>query len=97
METLKLSEQEIINAVCVYVAAKANVRPEDVITELLYDDDTGFGAEGEIAGVLHPLTEPQLIEAIRGWIKSEYQIDPYAAGIQLKLDDHEGIIAMINE
>lgn len=50
METLKLSEQEIINAVCVYVAAKANVRPEDVITELLYDDDTGFGAEGEIAG-----------------------------------------------
>ena len=42
MERLKISEQDIINAVCVYIARKNKVQPNEVEVELMYDDDYGF-------------------------------------------------------
>lgn len=44
METVKISEQELINALCVYIAEKRQVGPEEVSVELMYDDDYGFSA-----------------------------------------------------
>jgi len=37
METLKLSEQEIVNAICLHVANKRQISPEEVGVELLWD------------------------------------------------------------
>lgn len=96
MATLILSEQEIINAVCVYSGLKKQVKPEEVEVELMYDDDYGFSAEVYVNDRKQVLIMANLIEAIRLWLGEFLNRDPYA-GIKLMLDDEEGIIAHINE
>ncbi|WP_369899488.1 YxcD family protein [Bacillus manliponensis] len=94
METVKISEQELINALCVYIAEKRQVGPEEVLVELVYDD-YGFSAEVEVNGREQILIQANLIEALRLWIDNEYNVNPFAARIQLELNDEEGIIALV--
>jgi hypothetical protein len=94
METLIISEQDIINAVCVYIARKKQIRPEDVEVELIYDDDYGFSAEVYTGGRKQVLIAANLIEALRLWLDEYLHRDPFA-GIELVLDDEEGIIAKV--
>ncbi|HHY72076.1 MAG TPA: YxcD family protein [Bacillus bacterium] len=95
MERLVISEQDIINATCIYISRKRQVKPEEVEVELQYDDDYGFSAEVYVDGRQQILTAGNLIEALRLWLEEFLNSDPYA-GIQLVLDDDEGIIAVIN-
>ncbi|MGI8386691.1 YxcD family protein [Robertmurraya sp. P23] len=94
MERLMISEQDIINAVCVYVAKKKQVNPEAVEVELMYDDDYGFSAEVFVDDRKQVLITANLIEALRLWLDEYLGRDPYAP-IKLHLDDNEGIIAYI--
>ena len=95
MEKLIISEQDIINAVCVYISRKKQVKPEEVEVELMYDDDYGFSAEAYVDGRKQVLITVNLIEAIRMWLEEYLNRDPYS-GIELVLDDEEGILAIIN-
>jgi len=95
MERLIISEQDIINSICVYISRKKQVKPEEVEVELMYDDDYGFSAEAFVDGRKQVLITANLIEALRLWLDEFMNEDPYA-GIELKLDDEEGIIALIN-
>ncbi|MBU8880317.1 YxcD family protein [Bacillus sp. FJAT-29790] len=95
MERLIISEQDIINALCVYISRKKQVKPEEVEVELMYDDDYGFSAEAFVDGRKQVLITANLIEALRLWLDEFLNTDPYA-GINLVLDDEEGIIAKIN-
>lgn len=93
MEKLIIPEQDIINAICVYISRKKQVRPEDVEVELMYDDDYGFSAESYVEGRKQVLIAQNIIEALRLWMDEYLNIDPYI-GINLVLDDEEGIIAV---
>lgn len=95
MEQQIIYEQDVANAVCVLIAKESRVMPDDVEVELGYDDDAGFSAEAEVNGKMHYLDTSRLVEALRLWIEEYLELDPMAAGIQLKLDDEEGIIAII--
>lgn len=95
MGQLILPEQDIINAVCVYTAAKKQLNPEDIEVELMYDDDTGFSAEVHANGRKQILVKANLIEAIRMWLDVYLKMDPFSPGIELILDDREGIIAKV--
>lgn len=94
MAQLKLPEQDIINALCVYIARKKQIKPEEVEIELMYDDDYGFSAEAYWNDRKQVLVMVNMIEAIRLWLEEYLNRDPYA-GIELVLDDDEGIIALI--
>lgn len=97
METLKLSEQDLINAVCMYVADQHYAYPENVMAVLTYDDDTGYGADVELNGRdLEPLTEPKLIQAIRQYLEEAYSIDPFAVSIRLEIEDQDGMVAYVD-
>ena len=95
MEKIKISEQEIINSLCVYIADKRRVSPEQVEIELMYDDDYGFSAEAHVNGRSQILITANMIEALRMYIEHELNRDPFAAAIELELDDDEGIIAYV--
>ncbi|MCM3537971.1 YxcD family protein [Priestia endophytica] len=95
MGSLSISEQDIINALCVYISQKKQIKPEEVEVELMYDDSYGFSAEVFVDGRKQVLITANLIEAIRLWLDEYLNRDPYA-GIKLVLDDEEGIIALIN-
>ena len=96
MEKLVIPEQDIINAICVYISRKKQIKPEEVDVELMYDDDTGFSAESFVNGRRQVLITLNIIEALRLWLEESLNRDPFA-GIKLELDDEEGIIAIIGE
>lgn len=93
MEKLIISEQDIINAICVYISRKKQVKPEMVEVELMYDDDYGFSAEAYVDGRKQVLITLNIIEALRLWLEEFLHRDPYV-GINLVLDDEQGIIAI---
>lgn len=88
-----MTEQDIVNALCLHIAAKKQLDPYDVEVELMYDDEYGFSAEAHASGRTQILIESNLIEAIRYWLQHQMNRDPYAAALQLELDEQEGIIA----
>lgn len=94
MEKLIISEQDVINAICVYVARKKQIKPEEVEVELMYDDDYGFSAEAYTDNRKQVLITANVIEALRLWLDEYLGRDPYAP-IKLELHDQEGIIAKI--
>ena len=95
MEIIKISEQEIINSLCVYIADKRRVSANQVEIELMYDDEYGFSAEAHVNGRSQILITANMIEALRFYIEHELNMDPFAAAIELELDDNEGIIAYV--
>lgn len=96
MEKLIIPEQNIINAVCVYIARQNNVQPEQIEVELMYDDETSFTAEVFLNGQKQLLSTFNLIEAVRFSLNEFWNLDPLSTGIELLLDDVEGIIASIH-
>lgn len=95
MGKIVVAEQDIINALCLYIADKKQVTPHQVEIELMFDDDYGFSAESYVHGRKQILITANIIEALRSWLYSEMGIDPFAARIQLVLDDDQGIIAIV--
>lgn len=96
MEKLKISEQDIVNSVCLYMADKKTINPEEIDVELMFDDKAyGFSAEIYFNGRNQILTHKDLIESLRYWIKREMNRNPYS-GIELVLEEQDGIVAYIS-
>jgi hypothetical protein len=95
MEKLTIPEQDIINALCVYTARKKELKPEEVEIELMYEDEYGFSAEAYWNGRKQVYVMINIIEALRIWLEEYLNRDPYS-GIELVLDDEEGIMALIS-
>lgn len=93
MEVIKISEQELVNAICLHVAHKRQIQPSEVTVELMWDEEYGYSAEVEVMGRQQILIEANLLEAIRFWLQTHLGRDPFAAGLELVLDEAEGIIA----
>lgn len=95
MEKIVLSEDNIINAMCVYHARQLNVMPENVEIELCFDDDEGYYVEAYYNGRKDIYRVANMLAAIRVYLQEELNIDPYAASIQLQIDDEQGMIAIV--
>lgn len=93
MEKIKIFEQELVNAICLHVASKKQIQPNTVSVELMWDEDYGFSAEVHVLDRKQVFIEANLIEAIRFWLETQLHRNPYAAAVELVLDDNEGIIA----
>ena len=77
MEKLIIPEQDIINAICVYISRKKQIKPEEVEVELIYDDDYGFSAEAYVADRKQVLITGNIIEALRLWLDEFLNRDPH--------------------
>ncbi|RHW38238.1 DUF2653 family protein [Lysinibacillus yapensis] len=95
METMTLSEQEIVNALCYFHAKFKHVQPSDVEVELMYDDLGGFTAEAYVNGQMDFYNTVNFITAIRLYLDEQLNRDSLSARIVLDLHDDEGIIANI--
>lgn len=96
MEQLTLSEQDLINAVCFFHSKFKSVEPQDVEVELVFDDETGYGAEAYVSGSREVYSATTFITAIRYFLDNELQKDSMSAAISLDIDDEEGMIAKIS-
>ncbi|KHF36409.1 hypothetical protein CM49_01393 [Paenibacillus sp. P1XP2] len=60
---LVLTMDEIVNAICLHIAERKQIRPQDVQVELFWDEDTGYSAEVWAEGRIQYLVESNMIEA----------------------------------
>ncbi|WP_040978072.1 DUF2653 family protein [Oceanobacillus jeddahense] len=94
MAKLIIPEEDIVLAICMYIAEEQNTKADDVQVELFYDDYTGFSAEVVTSSGKQELITKQIITALRKWIKENLHADPYA-GLKLDLDRRNGIYARL--
>lgn len=87
MSTTVLSMDEIINAICLHMAERKAVRPEDVQVELSWEEDTGYTAEVWVQGRSQFLVESNMVEAILRYVHTEYGIRAYREDVRLELDE----------
>ncbi|RYL93139.1 YxcD family protein [Sporolactobacillus sp. Y61] len=92
MEEVIIQEQDIVNAICLFLADKKSASPEAFKVELMYDDDYGFSAETWFNGRRQVLVASNIIEAVRFWLDTQMHTDPFAASLKLELDEQLGII-----
>jgi hypothetical protein len=90
---MRLSEQEVINAVCLNMSERKQLQPSDIEVELMWDEDTGFSAEVFAQGRNQILIQANLLEAIEQYLYNQYSMRVFRDQIQLKLE--EEIIADI--
>ncbi|RBW69192.1 hypothetical protein DS031_12470 [Bacillus taeanensis] len=55
----------------------------------MYDEEYGYSAEIEVNGRQQILIELNLIEALRQWLHTIHQIDPFSVDLQVELDEEE--------
>jgi hypothetical protein len=92
---MRLPEQEVINAVCINMAERKQLKPTDIDVELMWDEDTGFSAEIHAQGRSQILIQANLMEAIEQYMFTQYQMRVFRDQIELRLE--EEIVADIAE
>ncbi|GAA4860838.1 YxcD family protein [Paenibacillus vulneris] len=84
---MRLSEQDIINAICVHFAERKQIQPNQVEVELMFDDDYGFSAEVFSEGRSQIIIAANILEAIERYLLTQMNIRVFRDQIQLKLED----------
>lgn len=78
---------EIVNAICLHIAERKQIKPTEVQVELSWDEDTGYSAEVWTQGRSQYLVEANMIEAILRYVHQEYNIRAYREDVSLELDE----------
>ncbi|MEK5057638.1 MULTISPECIES: YxcD family protein [unclassified Paenibacillus] len=82
-----ITMDEIVNAICLHIAERKQIKPTDVQVELSWDEDTGYSAEVWAQGRSQFLIESNMIEAILRYVHQEYNIRAYREDVTLELDE----------
>lgn len=84
---LRISMDEIVNAVCLHQAMRRQVQPTDIEVELCWDEEHGFTAEVWVNGRHQYLIQTNLLEAIEQYVHKEYGQRAFRHQIRLEVDD----------
>lgn len=84
---MRITMDEIVNAVCLNLAKRHEVPVESVEVELLYDEDQGFSAEVTVQGRSRFIIEANIKEAIMQYVLTEYNLRVYPSQITLDVED----------
>jgi hypothetical protein len=84
---MRISMDEIINAVCLHMAERYQVAVSSVEVELSYDEEQGFTAETWIEGRNRYLVEANLKEAIMRYMLTQHNERVYSSQIELDVED----------
>lgn len=84
---MRLSEQDIINAICLNIAERKQIQPTQVEVELMWDEDLGFSAEVHAEGRSQILIAANMLEAIERYLLKEHNMRVFREQIHLNLED----------
>ncbi|MDF2961424.1 MAG: hypothetical protein K0S39_3159 [Paenibacillus sp.] len=84
---MRLSEQEIINAICLHMAERKRIQPNQVEVEMMWDDDYGFSAEVHAEGRSQIIVAANMLEAIERYLLTQQNIRVFRDQIHLRLED----------
>jgi hypothetical protein len=92
---MRLSEQDIMNAICMHIGERKQIKPEFVKVQLMWDEDLGFSAEVLAEGRSQILIEANILESIERYLLVNWDIRVYRSQITLEVD--EEMFANIDE
>jgi hypothetical protein len=92
---MRLSEQDIINAICMHIGERKQIKPELVTVQLMWDEDLGFSAEVIAEGRTQILIEASMLEAIERYLYVLWDQRVFRSQITLEID--EEMFANIDE
>jgi len=84
---MRISMDEIVNAVCLHLAERHEVKPQDVEVELYYEEEQGFSAQVWLQGRNWHLIEANLKECMMRYMLREYEQRVFPEQIRLDVDD----------
>lgn len=95
MAPLIISEQDMINAICLYMSHEKEVEPNEVEVELIYDDEmeTEYCAEVTVAHKTEEIQMGKMISALRLWLNLYTDLDGISAGLKLHFSEDDGFYA----
>ncbi|WP_010273635.1 DUF2653 family protein [Paenibacillus senegalensis] len=82
-----LSEQEIMNAICLNMAERKQVQPTQVQVQLMWDEDLGYSAEVIVEGRNQYLIEGNMKEAVERYMLTEYGRRVFRSEIQFDITE----------
>jgi hypothetical protein len=84
---MRLSMDQIVNAVCANMAERHEVPVTSVEVELLYEEEQGFSAEVWIQGRSRFIIVANIKEAIMRYMLAEFDQRVYPSQITLDVED----------
>ncbi|WP_284644889.1 YxcD family protein [Paenibacillus silviterrae] len=84
---MRLSEQDIIDAICIHMASRKQIKPEQVEVELMWDEDHGFSAEVFAEGRSQILIAANILESIERFLLDYRNVRVFRDQIRLGLED----------
>ena len=100
MEVL-FNEQDVIDSVCVAVAARERIAPENVDVDLEFNPSYGFAANARFIGGMfrhnetRRLNEQEVIDAVAFYLREWHNFNPEQLKVDLQFNEKEGIGASI--
>lgn len=93
MASLIISEQDMINSICLYMSHEEEVEPDQVEVELIYDDEANmaFSAEVTIKHKTEEIPTVKIIAALRLWLNLYTDMNGISAGLKLHFDEVEEV------
>jgi hypothetical protein len=92
---MRLNEQDIMNAICMHIAERKQIKPEQVQVQLMWDEDLGYSAEVVAEGRNQILVESNMLEAIERYLFNQWDQRVFRSQISLDIDDE--MFAIIQE
>jgi hypothetical protein len=84
---MRLSQQELVNAISLHIAERKQVAPSEVEVELLWDEELGFSTEVVIRGRSQFLVEANMLEAIERYMLNHHNMRVFRSQITLDVED----------
>jgi len=84
---MRLSEDVIVNAICLHTARRKMIQPTQVQVEMMWDEDYGFSAEVHAEGRSQIIIHATILEAIEQYLHQEYDMRVFRDQITLVLED----------
>lgn len=90
------SEQDVIDAACVFVARTYREPLERLEAELRYEEETGIRGTVETGGErrIYDLSEQDLIDGAAMYLAEYHAFDPQRLSVELLFDESEGVTAV---
>ena len=92
---LLFTEQDLIDSICVYTAAKEYTTPESIDADLAYSGPFGFSATVNTRRQSINLNEQDLIDAVVFYLHEYHNFNPDYLFVDLRFTENEGISASI--
>jgi hypothetical protein len=92
---MRLNEQDIMNAICMHIAERKQIKPDQVQVQLMWDEDLGYSAEVIAEGRNQILVESNMLEAIERYLFNQWDQRVFRSQISLDIDDE--MFAIIEE